>query len=76
MVRVQPVVAHESTVPETLQALARVGHGIAILPTTARLDTDVRNGRNTDHRDQFIRHEGRQGESPRRRLRRLRDQTL
>lgn len=40
LARVQPVVAHESTAPETLQALARVGHGIAILPTTARLDTD------------------------------------
>ena len=40
LARVQPVVAHESTAPETLQALARVGHGIAILPTTARLDTE------------------------------------
>lgn len=33
------MIAHESNAPETLQALARVGHGIAILPTTARLDT-------------------------------------
>jgi len=38
--RVSPIVAHESTAPETLQALARIGHGIAILPTTARLDTE------------------------------------
>lgn len=37
---VSPVVAHESTAPETLLALARVGQGIAILPTTARLDAD------------------------------------
>ena len=40
LARVHPVVAHESMAPETLQALARVGHGIAILPTTARLDTE------------------------------------
>jgi DNA-binding transcriptional LysR family regulator len=32
------VVAHESTAPEALLALARIGHGVAILPTTARLD--------------------------------------
>lgn len=40
LARAHPIVAHESTAPETLQALARVGHGIAILPTTARLDTE------------------------------------
>ena len=36
---IEPVIVHESAAPETLQALARVGHGIAILPTTAQLDT-------------------------------------
>ncbi len=38
---VSPVVAHESTAPETLLALARIGQGIAILPTTARMDAEA-----------------------------------
>jgi DNA-binding transcriptional LysR family regulator len=29
----------ESATPETLLALARAGHGVAIVPTTARIDT-------------------------------------
>ena len=37
---ISPVVAHESTAPETLLALARIGQGIAILPTTARMDAN------------------------------------
>jgi LysR family nitrogen assimilation transcriptional regulator len=40
LARVHKVAAHESAAPETLRALARAGHGIAIVPTTAHLDTE------------------------------------
>ena len=54
LARVYPIVAHESTAPETLQALARVGHGIAILPTTARLDTENLRVSPLMHREQLL----------------------
>lgn len=54
LARVHPIVAHESTAPETLQALARVGHGIAILATTARLDTENLQVRPLMYRDQLL----------------------
>ena len=50
LARIHPIVAHESTAPETLQALARVGHGIAILPTTAHLDVENLRVRPLKHR--------------------------
>lgn len=54
LARVHPIFAHESMAPETLQALARVGHGIAILPTTARLDTENLQVRPLMYREQLL----------------------
>lgn len=39
--RVTPRVFLESAAPETLQAMARAGHGIAVISTTARIDQDT-----------------------------------
>lgn len=39
LARMTPKVFLESTAPETLLALAREGHGLAIVPTTAPIDT-------------------------------------
>jgi DNA-binding transcriptional LysR family regulator len=39
LARMAPKVFVESTAPETLLALAREGHGLAIVPTTAPIDT-------------------------------------
>jgi len=39
LARVTPRISLESTAPETLLALAREGHGLAIVPTTAQIDS-------------------------------------
>jgi DNA-binding transcriptional LysR family regulator len=38
LARMTPRISVESTAPETLLALAREGHGLAIVPTTAQID--------------------------------------
>jgi DNA-binding transcriptional LysR family regulator len=39
LARMTPKLACESTAPETLLALAREGHGLAVVPTTASIDS-------------------------------------